>query len=159
MADIKIAYDTAQNFTFNIASLANNALRMSSVVDNTTNKYVDAFVQVSVTLGTGTPVDPKSYRLYIYGGLVNNLFPDRLTGTDATVTYLAPFNYIIITDAIIFTPSSGGLVWSTNPFTVARWFGGRMPPFWGIGIRNVSGVAFAAAGHSAKYMGIWSTST
>ncbi len=56
MTDILAKYGTSnQALTITLASLANNGQRESTVIDNSSNKYLDALVSVKVKTGAGTP--------------------------------------------------------------------------------------------------------
>lgn len=158
MADRKIAYDTSQALTITLNSLASSATagRESTAVDNTTNKYLDALVQVKVTLQTGTPGNDKGVYVYAYGSEDGSTYTDNATGTDAAITLRDPSALVLI--GFIPCPDSGGVTYEGSPMSVARAFGGRLPRKWGIVVRNYTNVALhASAGNSASYTGLYET--
>src|SRR3989304_5872418 len=69
MADIKKAYGTSTAITITLASLAHsdNAGRESAAIDNGTDKFIDALVQIAIKLAAGTPSADKAVYVYAYG--------------------------------------------------------------------------------------------
>lgn len=162
MAVTKIVYgtETAIDITLNSMASSSTAGRVSTAVDNTTTRFLNATVQVEITTTiTGTPPEPQHFILYLYAGNAAGQYPDRISGTDAAFTFPSAVtpgrtNLCLITDDFIWTPTTGTLVWTSAPFAVARWFGGIMPPFWGLGVLNRTGFALASSGNFAKFIGI-----
>ena len=162
MADVKIAYGTqGQGITCTLASLASSASagRESTGVDNRTNKYLDALVRVSIKTqnsGTISTTDPWVY-VFAYGTTDDGTtYPDNVTGTDAAIT-LNTISQLPIIGAIhvaaINTTYHGG------PWSVASAFGGVLPAFWGIVVKNSCGTALSATegDHIKQYQGVYST--
>lgn len=158
---IKLAYGTSTNLTLTLASLASSATagRESSAVDNSSNLYIDALVQVKVALQTGTPANDKAVYLYVYGSEDGSTYTDNATGNDAAITIRTPTCLQIV--GIIPTPDSGALTYESQPFSVAGAFGGYLPRKWGIVVRNYTGLTFSAteSDHSYKYSGVYFTTT
>ncbi len=157
MADLKVAYGTSTALTITLNSKASSATagQESTVVDNGTNKFLDALVQVTVKLATGTPANDKAVYVYAYGSEDGSTYTDNVTGSDASVTMRDPTNLVLI--GVIPTPDSGGLTYEGKPMSVAQAFGGVLPRKWGIVVRNYSGVALDSSGNSATYTGIYAT--
>jgi hypothetical protein len=174
MADIKIAYGTGKtSFTITLNSLASSATdgRQSTAVDNGTDKFLDALVQVKITLpSTGTPANDKRIYIYAYGTAdpSGNSHPQEVTaaGAQATVgtsdaAYVmnsagTPLRLIGTVGASHIISGSNGIIVS-NPLSVAAAFGGRMPQEWGIVVRNYCGLTLHSSGNEAWYQGIYAT--
>jgi hypothetical protein len=161
MASIKVAYGTSTSLTLTLASLASSATagRESTAIDNTSNLYLDAIVQVKVALQSGTPANDKAVYVYAYGSEDGSTYTDNATGSDAAITLRAPTNLRVI--GVIECPDSGALTYESSPMSVAPVFGGILPRKWGIVVRNYTGVALSATegDHSYKYTGITFTSS
>lgn len=161
MANIKTAYGTqAQAITCTLASLASAAARESTVIDNNTNLYTDALVEIGVKLSTGTPAGQKGTNVYVYGTVdaATPVYPDAVTGTDAAITLNAPTNLKLL--GTIQTPAAS-TTYKGGPWSVAQAFGGTMPQKWGIVIENQSGAnAYTAVegDHTKIYQGVYLTS-
>lgn len=120
-------------------------------MDNGTNKYLDALVEVIFELATGTPASDKAVYIYAYGSEDGTDFTDNATGTDAALTLRSPTNLRLI--GVINTPDAGGLAYKWVG-TVAQAFGGILPRKWGLVVDNKTGVAAETTGCSASYTGI-----
>lgn len=160
MATIKTAYAASANFTLTLASLASSATagRESTAIDNTTNLYLDAIVQIKVALQSGTPGSDKGVYIYAYGSEDGSTYTDNASGSDAAITLRDPTALTCI--GVIPCPAAGGLTYESQPMSIAAAFGGFMPRKWGIVVRNYTNVTFSAAegDHSYKYTGITLTS-
>lgn len=157
MANVKLEFGTSTALTITLASLAQAAARESTVVDNTSNKFLDAIVNVNIKLQTGTPGSDKCVYIYAYGSEDGTNYTDNATGSDAAVTMRAPTNLKLI--GVISTPDSGGLTYKSGPMSVASAFGGILPRKWGIVVENKSNVTFSATegDHSKTYTGVYQT--
>ena len=156
-ADIKLKLgSTNQALTVTLASLASSATagRESTAVDNRTNLFLDALVTVKIKLTTGTPGNDKAVYVYAYGSVDDGTtYPDAVTGTDAAITLNDPVNLRLIG---VINAVAQSTTYKSGPFSVAAAFGGVLPAFWGIVIRNYTGIAFTATGgdHAAVYQGV-----
>jgi hypothetical protein len=136
-----MSYGAATAITATINSLANNASVTSSSVTNAVNLYTDALVEVIIATGAGT-ASTGYVEVFAKGSIDNTDFSsdatDRKIGVVATPT--ASTTYKLVTG-------------------IASSFGGTMPQYWQIRVRNLSGAALAASGNSASYSGVLLTSS
>lgn len=143
-------YPASAAITITLNSLASAGVRQSTAIDNTSNLYIDAILNVSATLVAGTP--SNGINVYVAGSEDGTLWPDGLGATDAAYTMRSPTNLALVRP--IWTATAGGLVWTMQPTGIAQFFGGVMPRKWLIVVQNSSGLAFAGSGCSASYTGI-----
>ena len=162
--------DSGNNaITFDLTSLAESLTwrvgRESTQIDNTTNNYVDAIVDVKgITGGATGPQVGDMMRLYLWGSDISLATTpiDGLDGTDAAATLahdqvLASLHVAGVVSAAVVTAD---LVYYFQPFSVASFFGGKMPKFWGLYFTHNMSFALAAAQSGLfRYTGITYTST
>ena len=153
MAVTRPTYAAAAAITITLVNLANSATaaRASTVVDNSTTLYDDAFVSLTVKPLTGTPAASAAVYVYLYALSDGGNYTDGATGTDGAFTLLAPPN-VVLARVIPITVSAGTTF--SSPFSVALCFGGTMPQRWGIAVLNSSGFALDATIGSASYIGV-----
>jgi hypothetical protein len=152
--NLKNAYDAATAVTITLASLGSASARESTIVDNTSNLYLDAQLAVSVKVGTVS--SDKAVYVYVYGTVDGTLIGDNATGVDAALTMRSPTNLRLLgvincpTDTTVYTQVFG---------SVAAAFGGNLPAKWGVVVHNVTGASLSATGsdHAVKYRGIYAT--
>ena len=159
MAISNITYSPSENIVITLASLANNAARQSNFIDNSTNTFLDAMVQLNIQLATGTPGNDRLINVWFYGSENGINYTDNATGSDSALTLRAPTN--LRGPYIIATPDSGGLVYRAVIGSIAAYFGGVLPRRWGIVVQNRTGIAFdgTETNHVKSYTGIKLTST
>ncbi len=157
MADIKTKYATAdQEITITLNSLADDAMRQSTAVDNSVHCYLDALVQIIISNTEGAPAGDKNVLVYAYGTADGgNMYSGGAGGTDGA-----------------FGTASGELIenckllgiihldaddenFKGDVMSVSSAFGGVMPQKWGIIVKNQVGVALAAANNYACYQGVY----
>src|SRR4051794_34831478 len=89
MASIKTAYASSAALTITLASLASDtnllAGRESTLVDNTSNLYLDYLLGGKITTGT-TPTDVREIRVYVAALIEDSTWPDVFDGTDSNET-------------------------------------------------------------------------
>lgn len=160
MSDIKLAYQAAQTLTVTaLHSLASSATAgwQSDVVDNTSNLFLDALVQIVLDFANTAAANSKCAYVYAYSAL-ETTYTNPCTGTEGTLTLpdvtANPLSLRLI--GIIPYVTTDEVVESTL-FSVAAAFGGRLPPKWGIAIINHSGAALAGSGNTVKYRGLYET--
>lgn len=158
MADIKQAFGSSTTITITLASLAANAYRSSLAVDNGTDKFLDALVQVKVKKASGSPAGSKVIDIYAYGSEDGTKYTDVVTGVDAVITPTFRNNLKLL---VSIKATTANQEYISDPLSIASAFGGVMPRKWGIIVENNDdSVAFSSTGgdHEVKYTGIFATS-
>ena len=154
MASVKNAYGTAdQSVTITFNSLTCATARQSTVVDNSSNLYTDAIVQVDTKAGTSTPSSDKAVYVYVYATTGGTTYPEGLTGSDAAYSIKTPCNLKLA--AVICETTAAETL--TVQFSLASCFGGLMPAKWGVVIYNVTGQALGSTGNTVTYQGVYAT--
>ena len=162
MATVNIAYAASAAFTIAPENIATSATFVagveSSVVDNTSNKYVDAIVGGLWTSGTTPTVNTQ---VLIYVGSVRDdtpTYPDVFDGTSSaeTLTSAGVGRGFLKLAAIIDVDSTTSNRAYDVAFSVAQLFGGVMPLKWFLFITHNTGVNSnsTAGNHVWKYTGI-----
>jgi len=161
MSDIKVKYgDSNQAIAITLNSLANDAKRESSAIDNSTNCFLDALVQVRVATNTSADsTGDKSMYVYAYGtadggaGCSGNASgSDAAFGTDPQ--QLANCRLI----GVVYAPTQNK-VYESDLMSVAGAFGGILPQRWGIIVHNRTGQTLKAGDCSAVYQGLYAQSS
>jgi len=152
-ADIKQKFGTATTITVTLASLADAAKRESTVVDNTSDLFLDAHVQIKVKSGASVSGDKAVY-VYAYASLDSSSpgYSGEATGSDAAYTgTLTNAKMIGIVSCPAATTS-----YISDLMSIAAAFGGSVPTKWGIIVENKTGAALDSteANHVKKYIGI-----
>lgn len=161
MATIKTSYAgaAATAITITLASLASAGARESNTVDNTSNLYLDALVQLRIKTNASVPASDKAVYVYAWG--VNDpttpIYPDAVTGSDAGITLQSPTQLPLL--GVIFCPTAS-TTYTMVPKSIAGVFGGALPQKWGIVVVNTVGQAFDTTGGNflLAYQGIYATS-
>lgn len=155
MSDLLTKYGTSnQTLTLTIASLANNGARESTVVDNTSDQFIDALVQLKVKSGGSGTSANGTLEVYAYGTADGGTtYGDGATGSDAGITLTSPPNLRLIG---IINIVANATTYKSNPMSVAAAFGGILPAKWGVCIVNKTGGTLDATGgnHAAFYQGV-----
>lgn len=165
--DIKEAFQAEQTMTVtNLHSLASSATAgwTSGYVDNTSNLYLDALVAIHIAAVNTAPANDKAIYVFAYGSTDGSIFTSTGTsggtvGTEGALTFPS-----IATPLPIVMPMIGVIPYPVQnkaldggPFSVAKAFGGILPPYWGVAILNYTGFTFAASGNTVKYRGKYNT--
>lgn len=155
MADFKLKYGTTTDLAMNLGALADAAAYESTVVDNETNLFVDAFVNASLkNHETSAPTGEKACHVYVYAGL-DDTEPttDGTDGTEGTIT-LGDVAHFSRLGSVYF--SAAAQTRDGGPWSVADAFGGSLPAKWGVLILNKTGFALDATDgdHVCKYRGV-----
>lgn len=166
MADQKVAYSTNTTITCTLASLASSATWVagveSSLIDNTSNLYVDLLVQGLITVGT-TPTANTSIIVYVWGSSVSpaTTVIDVIDGTDSaeTISSAGVRNSFMKIGAVLDVDSNTSNRGYPFSFGVAALFGGSLPPYWGLFISHNTGVNLNSTGgnHVISYRGVYFT--
>jgi len=149
-----LTYPSAVSITLTATSLAAGAWRQSTVVDNTTNLFMDATFGGSFQTGATTNVAGETIDIYLYASWDSTLYTAGASGTDGAYTAdgeESGFHFVhsIVVDAT----DNQDYLW--GPFNVLSVLG-HMPPKWGIVIENNCTPALNATGtnNSLKYTGL-----
>src|SRR5687767_1697901 len=91
MANIKLALQAEQTMTVtNLHSLANSATAgwQSAVVDNTSDLFADALVQVVIDFANTAPANDKAVYVFAYAGL-DTTYTNPASGSEGAVTLVS----------------------------------------------------------------------
>lgn len=166
-ADVKEAFQGEQTMTVTTlnSGLGNSATAgwCSASVDNSANLYLDSLVTITIAAVNTAPGSDKCLYVFAYGSNNGTVFTGTGTsggtvGTEGTLTFPS------ISTLPILMPRLGVIPYpvqnkalDAGPFSVARAFGGRLPPYWGVAILPFAGFTLAGAGNTVKYRGLYST--
>lgn len=165
MATAVLSYSSSTAITMNMSALAASATfvagRESTQVDNTSNLYIDAYVSGRFIVGT-TPTLPCQLNIYLWGSPVSlgTTAIGVLDGTDSDETLA---NTTVLTNSLAlarFNPilvNTSDLTYYVSPFSVAPFFGGVLPQFWGLFVaHNMTAALKTDAGNtdSFQYTGL-----
>jgi hypothetical protein len=162
MSTVNIAYAASSVITITLASIATSATFVagaeSTIVDNTSNKYVDAIVGGKITVGT-TPTVNTQILVYVFTPIDSTpTYPDVMDGTDSveTLTSVGVGRGFLKLGAVLDVDAVTSNIAYPFSFTVAALFGGVMPSRWGLFVAHNTGVNLHATGgnHVIKYEGI-----
>lgn len=150
MATVTELFSGSAAITCSASTLANNAARESAAIDNSANLYLDALVQIALTVASGG-VATGTVVVYaaasVDGGTT---WGGECTGADAAITPDNPPNLVPL--GVIATPTTTGGTFKSQPLSVAQAFGGTLPQRWSIVVQNLSGAALSA--FNAQYQGV-----
>jgi hypothetical protein len=161
--DIKAQLGAAVAMTVtNLQSLASSATAgwQSAVVDNTTDEYLDALVQVKLDFANTAPANSRSVYVFAYGGIESGVYSNPASGSEGAITLLDVTANAQNLRQIGFVPyTTQDEVAESSPMSVAAAFGGILPPYWGVVLINHSGAALAASGNTVKYAPVFAQYT
>ena len=150
MATTNIAYGTETAITWTPGALADNSARECTAVDNSSNLYVDAMLNITVKAGSTTPAGEKGAYVWFYGSHDGTDYTDNATGSDAALTMRSPTN--LLGPWVVSIPTASVDYKIIIP-SVANFFGGVLPKKWGFVLENKQGGALTT-GSTANYTGI-----
>lgn len=152
MSDIKAAFGSRTTITLTLTSLADGSARESTVIDNISNKFMDALLRFKTN---GQASGTKTIEVYAYGALADTVYTDGATGSDAAFTAANIKNARLA--GIVNMNAATGVI--AGPWSVAAAFGGVLPDKWGLIAKNASGAALSATAgdHVIEFQGIYST--
>jgi hypothetical protein len=161
MSSIKEAFGSVTTMTVtNLHSLASSATAgwQSAVVDNTSDLYLDALVNIVLDFANTTPANSKGVYVYAYGGIESGVYSNPASGSEGTITLVDVTVNAQNLKLIGFIPyTTQDEVAESGPISVAAGFGGVLPPFWGVVLLNHSGAALAGSGNTVKWRGAYQT--
>jgi len=151
---INIAYGSdAQSITITLNSLGQSDAQASTVIENTTNLFLEALVVVIIVAAASGVSANGTADIYAYGSVDDGAnYPEGITGTNGSITLNNPTNLRRIGTLFVNVDST---TYVSEPLSVASAFGGVLPSYWGIVVVNNSGAAFASSGCSAEYQGVY----
>lgn len=162
MASVLMAYAASSNQTVtNLHSLASSATWVagweSGAVDNTTNKYLDYRLTAKIVVGNGPTAG--EIRMYLVGMLDDSTWPDVFDGTESaeTVTDTEIRDAICLRAAVTAVDTTASRSYYLDCPSVARVFGGNMPPKFVVFITHSCVQALAAAGSQVTVVGMYKT--
>lgn len=136
MADIELKYGTTTSLTVTgLATLANSTSATSATVDNTANLFIDLLVEIIVSVGVGA-VATGVVEIYAKGSIDNADFDDDANDKWVGTVALA----------------AAGAATYKRIVSLASAFGGSLPPFVQLRVRNATGAALTAG--TAAYRGV-----
>lgn len=152
-----LSYSAVQTMTVtNLHSLASSATAawQSDVVDNSTDLYEDAHVQVVLDFANTAAANDKCAYVMAYAGL-ETTYSNPASGTQGAITLTNITNTgqnLRMVGIIPYTTADE--VAESGIMSVASAFGGILPIKWGLVIVNYSGAALAASGNTVKWRGV-----
>src|SRR5262245_37557096 len=106
-----------QSITCTFTSLTNNSQRQSTAIDNTSNLFLDALVQLKIKSAASATSTTGSVNIYAYGTADGGTdYSDGATGTDGSITLTSPPNMKLIGVANVVANST---TYIAGPFSVA----------------------------------------
>lgn len=152
MADIKTEYATSSALTISLASLATSSTwvagRESTLVDNTTNKYLDYLLAGKIRVGT-TPTINTEIRVYVVALLNDSTWPDSFTGSDAAKTITSAGvrdGFAKLAAVLTVDATTSDRDYPFGPVSVAALFGGAMPKKFLVWVAHNTGVNLNSTG-------------
>jgi hypothetical protein len=143
MASLQLKYPSTSSVvvTCTLTSLASSttfiAGRASTAIDNTTNLDIDHLLSGIITVGT-TPTAATNINVYLYANISSATgtptYPETITGTDAAKSIVAVGNLQsgLRLACSITVAATTARPYSFGPISVASFYGGVLPKFWGI---------------------------
>ncbi len=142
-------YGTPAGLTITLGSLASSTAgvgRQSTIVDNTSARYTDILLAVSIKLGT-SPTGNRSVQIYLIrdNNAGSPIRDDNAGASDAAITVLNAALIGVLTD----TTGSGDILTAT--FLISK-----PGPKWGVAVVHDTGVNLNSTNgnHILSYVGI-----
>jgi hypothetical protein len=131
-----------------LASLAASTVgvgREGTVIDNTSDLYLDAMLYLAIKLGSGTIGMDSCVYVYVYGSEDGTNFNEStVTGSNAAITFGTSHNLKLAGVMIFGTSVTGTGTQKLTIGSIASCFGGNLPRKWGVVIQNATNIAFSA---------------
>jgi hypothetical protein len=154
MARTVTEYGGLVGVTISLGNLAANAAFESAAIDNSTNRYLDAWLELTIVLANSGTIDPNgTINVYIAPSVGGTVWPSPATGANSSISGLALVTPIAQIPTGQFSLSATVKFVITSIATALA--GGMLPQHYSIIIENKTGVAFASAGHTISYGGVW----
>jgi len=140
--DLLLKYANVAAITITLASLADNGVAVSSEIDNSSNLYLDALVQLKIK--TTSTVDSTGYiAVYAVGSVDGGTsYPDSVNRKSKPIA--------------IINANVNNTTFTSNPVSVAQAFFAGLPEKWKIVIENKTGASLDSTegNHAKQYQGI-----
>lgn len=160
MATVALSYGSVTAMTVtNLHSLASSTTAgwQSAVVDNSSDQYLDALVQIVLDFANTAPANSLGVYVYAYTGLETS-YTNPASGSEGAITLTAVTTTAQNLRQIGFIPyTTQDEIAESAAFSVAAAFGGVLPIKWGIVLMNHSGAALHSSGNTVKWTGIKAT--
>lgn len=167
MATVSLLYSSNNAIGLDLSSLATSSTwvvgQESNEIDNTSNLYIDALVDVKGIVGHASTANTvgQELRVYIWGSDVSlGTTPiSALDGTTSAETLTATVTQSLrLAGSVRAEVTTAALTFYIQPFSVASLFGGVMPKFWGLFVtHNFTGALGASNNNLFQYTGIKQT--
>ncbi len=157
MASLETEYDSDLNsITITLASLADGGYRQSAVVDNSSDKFIDAMVGGTIRTGTsptaGDEIIVSAYAI-AEGTHASPVYTGGCSGSDDG--YIAGGEEGLLRRLVLIqVDGTTDQDYVFGPVSVAAAFSGVLPYKWGIMVQNESGAALDSTGHTVKFEGV-----
>jgi len=169
VASILTAYGgSEQTFTVtNLHSLASSTTAgwCSAAIDNTSDKFLDAIINIVLDPANTSPSGDKAFYFYGWGTGNSSYYPSTgasssgTTGTQGALTFPN-----ITTTPILIKPVQTLLygvadtVINGNAFSMCEMMGWRaLPRYWGLACLNYSGATLHSANNRIGWYGLYNT--
>jgi len=160
--------DTA--ITLDLSALATSSSLLGGVesgeIDNTTTNYADVMVYVKPITGHAStaPTIGQVITVYAWGSKESlaTTAIDVLDGTSSaeTISHASILNSLQLVASPAVTAATAALAYHVDPFTLAQFFGGTMPKFWGLFVSHNHTGALGASNNSLfSFAGVSPTQT
>jgi hypothetical protein len=134
-------YATATSLTFaSLNSLMAANIALSDVIDNTSTKYLDILVHFTIA---DFAEAGNFLALFFATSSLDNV--DYTTVDPANLGAMAALGHL---------PLIGAGAWRSRAFSLARAFGGSLPPYTKVAVYNDAGANFAGSGNSCQIIGV-----
>lgn len=139
MAAVNLNYGAATSLTVtNLATLASANYATSNAFNATTNKPIDVLVELALTTGTVGATNPQAV-IFAISSFNNTNYSSQNTSTTDT-THDGDMKLVGV------IPLKASSTAERSPaFSVASAFGGVLPPYFKIVVKNDSGAAWSSA--------------
>ena len=126
MANLSTVYGSTQTITVTgLGTLANGSSATSAAIDNTSDLFLDALAEVVIDTGSGATA-AGYIEIYVKGSIDGTDYDD-----DNNDKWCGTINLV-----------TAGALTRKRIVSVASAFGGSMPAYWQVRIKNTSGAAF-----------------
>lgn len=152
LSNIKTAYGTTANLTITLASLATSSTwlagREATLVDNTSDLYLDFHLAGKVTVGT-TPTSGTEIRVYVVSLMDDSTWPDVFDGTDSAETVTSAgvgSGFLKLAAVMLVDATTSDRAYYFDAGSVRGLFNGVLPKKWTVFVAHNTGVNLNATG-------------